>query len=60
MGKITKILLALVLLTAVLAYTVYNFAIGRTNQFSFFVYVAIMAVPYVNLVNILIQELKDR
>ena len=60
MGKITKILLALVLMTAVLAYTVYNFAIGQTNQFSFLVYVAIMAVPYVNLVNILIQELKDR
>ena len=60
MNKITKILLALLLMTAVLAYTVYNFMIGQTNQFSFFVYVAIMGIPYVNMVNILIQELKNR
>ena len=60
MNKLVKILLTLLLMAAVLAYTVYNYAIGRTNQGAFLVYVAILLIPSVNLVNILIQELKNR
>lgn len=60
MSKIPKILLALVLMTAVLAYTVYHFILGRTDQFAFLVYVVILGIPYVNMINILIQELRNR
>ena len=60
MNKIVKILLTLLLMAAVFAYTVYNYTIGRTNQGTFLVYVAILLIPSVNLVNILIQELKNR
>ena len=60
MTKLTKILLTLLLMTAVLAYTVYNFATGRSDMTSFLVYALILGIPYVNLVNLAIQELKNR
>ena len=60
MNKLTKILLALLLMAAVIAYTVYNYVNGRTEQFAFFVYIVILGIPFVNMVNILIQELKNR
>jgi len=60
MNKLTKIILALLLMAAVIAYTFYNYAVGRTEQFAFLVYIVILGIPFVNMVNILIQELKNR
>ena len=60
MNKLTKILLSLLLIAAVLGYTVYNYISGKTDMFSFLVFVAILGIPFVNMVNILIQELKNR
>lgn len=60
MNKITKILLTLLAMAAVMAYTVYNYVSGRTDQMSFLIYMGILCIPMVNMVNILIQELKNR
>jgi hypothetical protein len=60
MNKLTKIMLSLLLIAAVMAYTVYNFTSGKTDQFTFLVYLVILGIPFVNMVNILIQELKNR
>ena len=60
MNKLTKILLSLLLIAAVMGYTVYNFAAGKTDRFSCLVFLVILGIPFVNMVNILIQELKNR
>ena len=60
MNKLTKLTLSLLLMTAVMGYTIYNFATGQTEQFSFLVYMVILGIPFVNMVNLLIQELKNR
>ena len=41
MNKVVKIILALLLMAAVLVYTVYNYTAGSMDRFTFFVYVAI-------------------
>ena len=60
MNKLTKTFLSLLLILAVMAYTVYNFTAGKTDQFSFLVYLVILGIPFVNMLNILIRELKNR
>ena len=60
MNKLTKTFLSLLLIAAVMAYTVYNFLAGKTDQFAFLVYLVILGIPFVNMLNILIQELKNR
>ena len=60
MNKLTKIILSLLQMAAVIAYTVYNFTAGKTDQFDFLVYLVILGIPFVNMINILIQELKNR
>ena len=60
MNKTKKPILALVLIAAVMGYTVYNYLAGKTDLFSFLVYLVILGIPFVNMVNILIQELKNR
>ena len=60
MNKLTKLILSLLLMTAVMGYTIYNFVTGRTEQVSFLVYMVILGIPFVNMVNLLIQELKNR
>jgi len=60
MNKLTKIILALLLMAAVIGYTVYNYVTGGTEQFAFLVYIVILGIPFVNMINILIQELKNR
>ena len=60
MNKLTKILLSLLLIAAVMGYTVYNYLTGKTDMFSFLVFAAILGIPFVNMINILIQELKNR
>ena len=60
MNKLTKIILSLLLIAAVLAYTIYNYTAGKTDQFAFLVFTVILGIPFVNMVNILIQELKNR
>ena len=60
MNKLTKIILSLLLMTAVIGYTIYNFVIGQTEQVSFVVYMVILGIPFVNMINLLIQEWKNR
>ena len=60
MNKLTKILLTLLLMAAVLGYTIYNYTAGKTDQFTFLVFMVILGIPFVNMINILIQELKNR
>ena len=60
MNKITKALLTLLAMAAVIAYTVYNYVSGRTNQMTFLVYMGVLCIPMLNMVNLLIQELKNR
>jgi predicted membrane channel-forming protein YqfA (hemolysin III family) len=60
MNKLTKTFLSLLLILAVMAYTVCNFTAGKTDQFSFLVYLVILGIPFINMLNILIQELKNR
>ena len=60
MHSVTKILATLVLMAAVLAYTVYNFITGKTDLTMFLVFAAIIGIPFVNLINLLIQELRKK
>ena len=60
MNKLTKTILSLLLIAAVMAYTVYNFLAGKTDQFTFVVYLVILGIPFINMLNILMQELKNR
>jgi hypothetical protein len=59
-NKTAKTLLTLLLMAAVIAYTIYNYIPGRTNQTTFLVYMVILGIPFVNMIRILIQERDGR
>ena len=60
MRNIVKMLLALLGMAAALIYTVYNYSTGRIDMTFLLVCVAILGFPFVNIVNLLIQELKNK
>ena len=60
MNNITKSLLTLLLMAAVLGYTIFNYLTGKISMTYFLVFAVILGIPFVNLVNILLQELKNR
>ena len=60
MNRTPKTLLTLLLMAAVIAYTIYNYVSGKTDQMTFLVYMVILGVPFVNMIRILIQERDDR
>ena len=60
MNKTAKTLLTLLLMAAVIAYTIYNYLSGGTNQTTFLVYMVILGIPFVNMIRILIQERDGR
>ena len=60
MDMIKKSILTILLLLAVMGYTVWNYVSGRTDTVMFLVCMAIMGIPLVNMVNILIQEWKKK
>lgn len=58
--KIIRALLTMVLILAVAAYTIYNYANGLTDRISFMIYMVILAVPFANMAGFLYQELKGK
>ena len=60
MNSVTKALLSIVLILAVIGYTVMNFIAGKTPLLTFVIFMAILCVPLVNMINILIQQLRDK
>ena len=60
MNKTAKTLLTLLLMAAVIAYTIYNYISGRTNQTTFLIYMVILGIPFANMIRILIQERDGR
>jgi len=60
MSKVTKTVLVLLLMAAVIGYTIFNYVTERTDPTAFLIYMVILSIPFVNMVNILIQELKNR
>ena len=60
MNNFKKAFLTLILIVAVLAYTVFNFVRGEISMSYLLVFSVILGIPFVNIVNILIQELKNR
>ena len=60
MSKIAKMLLTLLAMLAVLGYTYYNYATGERDLTFLLVCVVILGIPFVNILNALIQELKNR
>lgn len=60
MNSIGKALATLLLLAAVMAYTIYNYAIGRTNDTAFLVYMVILWLPALNILRSLFTDSKNR
>ena len=60
MNNITKAILAIIVMVAVLAYTILNYLNGKTEFTMLVVSMAIIGIPLVNMINILIQELKKK
>lgn len=60
MNQLTKIILAIVLMVAVIGYTVFNYISGKIDLVYFLVCVAIVGLPLANMINIMIRELKDK
>ena len=57
MSKIAKMLLAM---TAALGYTFYNYMTGSRDLTFLVVCIAVLGFPFVNILNLLIQELKNK
>jgi len=60
MNQIIKIILSLVLMAAVIGYTIFNFVTGKISMVYFVVFMAILCIPFLNMINILIRELKEK
>ena len=60
MNKTGKAILTILAMLAVLAYTAFNYASGKTTLAMFLVSVAILGIPMVNMINILIQERNEK
>ena len=55
----TKAILTLLLVAAVIGYTVYNYATGKTELSTFLIFMAILVVPMFNIVKILLGQKED-
>ena len=60
MDNVKKMILTLIFMAAVIAYTVSNYISGKISMTYFVVFMAILCIPFLNMVNILIRELKNR
>ena len=60
MESAAKNILILVLLGAVLVYTVSNYLRGELPTLTFLVYMAVLCIPVMNIVSITIRQWKDR
>ena len=60
MKPVLKLSLVLLLMLAVIVYTVYNYLAGNSEFGYFFIAIAVMGLPFVSMLNQLIQELKKK
>ena len=59
MKPIVKILCTILLILAVMAYTIYNYTTGKTDSKMFLVSIALLGYVLIGMVNQLIQHLKN-
>jgi len=60
MKNLGKAVAMILFMLAVLGYTVYNYLTGKIDMTMFVVFVVIMGIPLFNMVNILIQQWKNK
>ena len=60
MDNVKKGILAILVMLAVMAYTVWNYIQGKTDLIMFLVCMAILGIPMMNMINLLIQEMKKK
>ena len=60
MENTKKAVVTILVMVAVMAYTVFNYANGRIDMPMFLVSMAILGIPLVNMINLLIQEWKKK
>lgn len=60
MNPIVKIIATIVLILAVMAYTVFNYTTGKTDNKMFLVSMALLGYVLIGMVNQLIQHLKSK
>ena len=60
MKPIVKILCTILLILAVMAYTIYNYTTGKTDSKMFLVSMALLGYVLIGMVNQLIQHLKNK
>jgi len=60
MNDRTKTLLTILAMAAVIGYTIFNYVSGRIDTMYFFVFMAILCIPLLNMINILIREWKNK
>ena len=60
MNTVGKAVATMILMAAVMAYTVFNYSTGKIDMTTFVVCMLIMGIPMFNMVNILIQNWKNK
>ena len=60
MYTVKKSIFTILVMLAVMAYTVWNYVNGKTDLVMFLVCMAILGIPLVNMINLLIQEFKKK
>ncbi len=60
MNDAKKNIFVVVLILAVMAYTIYNYVAGKTDTTMFVVCMAIMGFPLLNIINITIQQWRNK
>ena len=58
MKNLAKPILVILLSLITLGYTVYNYIIGQTSLINCMIFVAILAFPVINMIGILVDELR--
>ena len=60
MNTVGKAVAVMVFMVAVMGYTVFNYLSGKIDMTMFAVCILIMGIPLFNIVNILIQQWKNK
>ena len=60
MNQLTKIILTIIAMLAVIGYTVFNYISGKIDLVYFLVCIAIVGFPLANMLNIMIREWKNK
>lgn len=59
MKSLGRLILSVLLILAVMGYTIYNYSTGRTDFSMFLVSMAVLCLPLFNMVRLAIQEWRD-